>query len=73
MENFRLRVFRAVARHLNFRIAGEELQGRTGGVFHGGSHGARGVPAGHEWADEEVDVERAEQLAPRATGRIASV
>jgi LysR family transcriptional regulator, transcriptional activator of the cysJI operon len=25
MENFRLRVFRAVARHLNFRIAAEEL------------------------------------------------
>jgi LysR family transcriptional regulator, transcriptional activator of the cysJI operon len=25
MENFRLRVFRAVARHLNFRIASEEL------------------------------------------------
>ena len=25
MENFRLRVFRAVAQHLNFRIAAEEL------------------------------------------------
>jgi len=25
MENFRLRVFRAVARHLNFRLAAEEL------------------------------------------------
>src|ERR1700722_1676948 len=25
MENFRLRVFRTVARHLNFRIAAEEL------------------------------------------------
>ncbi len=25
MENFRLRVFRAVARHLNFRMAAEEL------------------------------------------------
>ena len=25
MENFRLRVFRSVARHLNFRIAAEEL------------------------------------------------
>jgi len=25
MENFRLRVFRAVARHLNFRMASEEL------------------------------------------------
>ena len=25
MENFRLRVFRAVAHHLNFRIAAEEL------------------------------------------------
>src|SRR5579864_550578 len=25
MENFRLRVFRAVARHLNFRVASEEL------------------------------------------------
>ena len=25
MENFRLRVFRAVARHRNFRVAAEEL------------------------------------------------
>jgi hypothetical protein len=25
MENFRLRIFRAVARHLNFRMAAEEL------------------------------------------------
>ena len=39
MENFRLRVFRAVAHHLNFRIAAEDAdrcvkKSRAAGVQH---------------------------------------
>ena len=87
MENFRLKVFRAVARHLNFRRASEELcltqpavtlqiksleQHLGVQLFNrGGSHIAL-TPAGAVLLKYAVKMERLEAAAVAALSRFAS-